>query len=80
MRPVIVDFGLSCCIAKFDEVKSEPGTLFFMPPELINGNIDKIQALDVWSLGITFFSFIYEILPFTGKSMNELFISITTEE
>lgn len=50
-----------------------------MAPELLNikktGSFDP-YASDIWSLGVTMYTFAYLKVPFFGKTLVELFDSI----
>ena len=36
-----------------------------------------MKATDVWSLGITFYTFVYMKLPFDGEDIEEIIKSVT---
>ena len=52
------------------------GTYYYMAPEVLNtkntGNFDGFKA-DIWSLGVTMYSFAYFVIPFKGYDLTELF-------
>ena len=56
----IVDFGLATRVA--DSNKGHAGTLDYMAPEIVNEQ-DYNQKADIWSLGITLFSLIFNGTP-----------------
>lgn len=75
-RPVLMDFG----IARSEDATSTAvtatgavlGTLGFMAPEQIAGNVREIDArTDVYALGVLLFELLTERLPFESSSVEE---------
>jgi serine/threonine protein kinase len=65
----IVDFGLACPPGDIDS--SLPGTIFYSPPELIEGDsVD--ERTDIYCLGITAFEMITGQRPFPEDDINEM--------
>lgn len=75
----IADFGVSALSTEDKDImKDTKGTYFFMAPEVL----DKTKAAkgysgrlaDVWSLGVTLWTFCYLELPFIGigEEVNEM--------
>ena len=75
----LADFGVSA-VSDNDNLQGNEGTYFFMPPEALNKENAKKgysgKKADIWSLGVTFFSFIFLQLPFWGSNLVETFNTI----
>ena len=72
----VVDFG----IAGVAQDKVDAGTLAYMAPECL----DKVAAattpaIDVWAIGVMFFTMLYGTLPFYSGNERDLAKKITTE-
>jgi eukaryotic-like serine/threonine-protein kinase len=73
-NPKIMDFGISKSI---DELKSitqhnaRPGTLLYMSPEQLGGNIITIKS-DLYSLGITFCEMLLGTHPYNYQTIYEI--------
>jgi serine/threonine protein kinase len=65
----IVDFGLACSPGDADS--SLRGTIFYAPPELIEGDSVNEQT-DIYCLGITAFEMITGQRPFPEDDINEM--------
>lgn len=74
-----MDFGTSDFIQNDQRIKTCAGTYYFMAPEILNvkkgGSYCPFIA-DIWSLGITMYSFAYFKVPFIGKNLVELFENV----
>ena len=81
-RPKIADFGQSALFENEDKLQSTEGTYWFMSPEMLDPNNKEVQGkpTDVWSLGITFYAFIFLKVPFFGNNLLEIIESIKTQE
>jgi len=67
------DFGISEIMYKNNIIKDKRGTLLFSAPELfLTYNSVNGYALDMWGLGVTFFTMIYGYLPFYGLDKNNI--------
>jgi serine/threonine protein kinase len=74
-----IDFGLACSVQNYDYLLVRAGTVPYMspevasPPELEPGLEDKYKAADVWSLGVTFLSFVTPTLrsPFAFQAKGQ---------
>ena len=63
----IADFGTSQIIDNKNKINTCAGTFFFISPELIMMDTEIDGKLsDIWSLGITMYSFAYLKVPFYG--------------
>ncbi len=72
----LADFGVSALANDDDKLKSTEGTYFFMAPEALDKEAAKtgfsgIKA-DIWSLGITFYAFIYLKLPYYSANIYKI--------
>jgi serine/threonine protein kinase len=52
--------------------KVQAGSLKYMAPELLKGNTESSEAIDVWSLGIILHGLVLGFLPFRSHSKDEL--------
>jgi serine/threonine protein kinase len=77
---VIGDFGL----AKMGSTNtdSQVGSLYYIAPEILVGLVNHCNArrydykVDVWSLGVCLYAFLFGVLPFLGKDNEELLQNI----
>lgn len=80
----LADFGQSLLFEENDLTNATEGTYWFMAPELLdpNGNKEGVsgKACDIWSLGVTFFVFVFLQVPFYGGNIFELLEKIREEE
>jgi len=72
----VVDFG----IAGVGGDKVDAGTLLYMAPECLEKDGCTSPAMDVWAIGIMFYTMLYGTLPFTKSDEKELIKSIKTDE
>jgi PAS domain S-box-containing protein len=79
-RIKIVDFGLAATHFELQENSDTiVGTPAYLAPEqLKDRTID--HRCDIYSLGITFFELVYGYLPYTGKSVKEVFAKKLNED
>ncbi|XP_077995359.1 calcium/calmodulin-dependent protein kinase kinase 2-like [Glandiceps talaboti] len=78
----IADFGMSDEFDGVDALLSNTaGTPAFMPPETLQDTRDKYQGkpLDIWSIGITLYSFVYGRVPFHDNFILSLHQKIKTQ-
>lgn len=78
----IADFGVSSLVCEQGLVDDTQGTYHFMAPE--ECSIEGIptysgKIADIWSLGVTFYSFVFHEVPFNHSNHQELFKSIETQ-
>jgi|TARA_B110000977_G_scaffold194893_1_gene272349 serine/threonine protein kinase len=72
----VVDFG----IAGVAQDKVDSGTLAYMSPECLDKVDTKTSAaIDVWAIGIMFYTMIYGELPFYGNTERDLIKKIINE-
>lgn len=56
-----------------EKLSDNKGTYHFMAPEMFQKDIQYSgKAADIWSLGVTFYSFAFLCVPFNGESIVEL--------
>lgn len=68
-RLLLCDFGIATLLNNHNEMKKTKGTFLFTAPELLltsesNDVLDTGKCCDVWSMGITIFSFAFLKMPF----------------
>ena len=78
----ILDFG----IAKFEssdfkltETSSVVGSPSYMAPEQLRSSKGVGTRTDIWALGVVMYELLTEKQPFTGESMTDLALAISTE-
>jgi [calcium/calmodulin-dependent protein kinase] kinase len=71
----LADLGVSVLVGDDDTVTNTQGTYHFMAPEICSndGSGYHAKAADIWSLGITFYSFIYLKIPYQADDLSALF-------
>lgn len=77
-EPRLTDFGLAKSLDASTQGLSKPGqilgTIAYMPPEQIDGQVEKVDArVDVYALGVTFYEMLTGHRPYEGASSVELF-------
>ena len=80
----LIDFGVSKVLedsSSPDTVKQTEGTYHFMPPEACDPDIDEYsgKAADIWALGVTLFTLLYNRVPFWGQTDYQLMESIRND-
>ncbi|XP_076449508.1 protein kinase C beta type-like [Babylonia areolata] len=76
----LCDFGLSMDhFADRDQVSSPCGTLFYVAPEVLRGE-PYSKTADWWSYGVLLFYLATGTLPFSGESIQSLYIAVTRKE
>jgi len=72
----VIDFG----IAGVDDEKVDAGTYAYMAPECFEkGGAKTNPAIDVWAIGIMFYTMIYGTLPFMDSDEKALIRKITQD-
>ena len=71
----VIDFG----IAGVEQDKVDSGTLAYMSPECLDGDRKTSAAIDVWAIGIMFYTLVYGELPFYGNTERELIKKIIND-
>jgi serine/threonine protein kinase len=64
------DFGLAAILGPHQTANEKVGSLNYAAPELLKGK-DYDKSVDVWSMGIVFFTLLAGYLPFQGRSQDE---------
>lgn len=80
--PKIADFGQSSLFELEDKLQSTEGTYWFMSPEVLDATKTDIEGkpTDIWSLGITFYAFVFLKVPFFGTNLLDIIENIKTQE
>jgi serine/threonine protein kinase len=69
----IIDFGIAGVVVGGVGEAVDAGSLPYMAPEVLSGSdADTSFALDVWAIGIMFYTMIYGKLPFYHESESKL--------
>jgi len=83
----ISDFGVAIRLENDIEtnqqlLKRTVGSPAFLPPELCASEISEIHgpALDIWSLGVTLYFFIFGRCPFVGDNEMQMYENIRTKD
>jgi serine/threonine protein kinase len=73
-RVLIADFGIATAIDRIDDHRGgTPGTLPYMAPEQIAGEIQLIGTqTDVHALGVVFYELLTGELPYQGRTLTEI--------
>mmetsp|Transcript_11972 Transcript_11972/g.13610 ORF Transcript_11972/g.13610 Transcript_11972/m.13610 type:complete len:248 (-) Transcript_11972:598-1341(-) len=72
----LIDFGLSKTATSEQILKSMAGTPYYMAPEILTSrNYD--EKVDIWSLGVVFYTMLCGYRPFEGETTEEIFDAVT---
>lgn len=71
----VVDFG----IAGVAQEKVDSGTLAYMAPECLSGNATTSPAIDVWAIGVMYYTMVFGELPFYSSSEKDLIKKIIND-
>jgi len=74
----LIDFGLSRKYNSNEKMHTILGTPYYVAPEVLKGDYD--EKCDLWSIGAISYIMLCGEPPFSGKSNNEIFKKIMTEE
>ena len=68
----IVDFGIAGLANNFNISNLDIGTLRYMAPEVLSGNLKEIgPSIDIWALGVILYGMVVGRLPFDGETHEE---------
>ncbi|KAK6927320.1 Protein kinase domain [Dillenia turbinata] len=70
----IADFGWS--VHTFNRRRTMCGTLDYLPPEMVE-SVEHDASVDIWSLGVLCYEFLYGVPPFEAKEHSETYRRIT---
>lgn len=80
----ISDFGVSVNVEQLDDsmLKRTIGSPAFLAPELCASETQRIfgPAIDIWSLGVTLYFFIFGRCPFSGQNELQMYENIRSQE
>ena len=68
-KPKLADFGYSTYLTKH---KNKVGTLQYMAPEILIGNIQDIYKVDIYALGVCMYVILHNTYPFKGTNNIEI--------
>ena len=74
-NPKLIDFGLSKNATAQQILKSMAGTPYYMAPEILMGKIYK-EKVDIWSLGVLFYTILWGYRPFDGQRAEDVFDAV----
>jgi Flp pilus assembly protein TadD/ribosomal protein L40E len=77
--PKISDWGLSKVVTDSTSSMTPAFTPFYAAPEQVS-NKPKDQRTDIWQVGVILYELVTSSLPFTGDSMLEIVVSISTRD
>ena len=63
----VVDFGIFGSISGIRLENVNFGSLRFMAPELLQGDIKSTTKIDIWSLGLMLHALVFGFLPFNAN-------------
>ncbi|KAI0511176.1 hypothetical protein KFK09_011801 [Dendrobium nobile] len=66
----IADFGWS--VHTFNRRKTMCGTLDYLPPEMVE-SVEHDASVDIWSLGVLCYEFLYGVPPFEAKEHSDTY-------
>ena len=73
-NPKIMDFGISKSVEEMKSItqqNSRPGTLLYMSPEQLSGNIVTIKS-DIYALGLTYYEMLTGFHPYQVNTIYEI--------
>lgn len=83
-RPRLTDFGLAKSLDQSQPLTAPGqmiGTLRYMPPEQIEGEVDRIgPSCDVYALGVVLYELLVDLPPFSGATFAALATQVLTKD
>lgn len=73
-NPKIMDFGISKSVEEMKSItqhNSRPGTLLYMSPEQLSGNVVTIKS-DIYALGLTYYEMLTGFHPYQVSTIYEI--------
>lgn len=75
----VIDFGIAGACTSTKGEKIDAGSIHYMPPECFEGVVvESTPSIDVWAIGLMFYSLLYGTLPFYAEDEHELIKRIKT--
>lgn len=74
-NPKLIDFGLSKSATANQILKSMAGTPYYMAPEILSGKSYN-EKVDIWSLGVVFYTMLWGYRPFDGDNAHQVFEAV----
>lgn len=69
----VIDFGIAGSVQGVHTDKDRPGSLKYIPPEVIKNYKDIVApSWDVWAMGCVLYALVTGKLPFNGHSPKEI--------
>ena len=72
----IVDFGLAEFLEEDQKISKVGGSLYYLPPEIINKTSHSPFKADIWSLGVLMYRVFVQKYPFEGYNKDVVFKAI----
>jgi serine/threonine protein kinase len=78
----VADFGISFAFG--DSINKKTGSPAFLAPEILTkkfeNTLEYMERADIWAMGITLYCFAFGKVPFWGKTLEDLFHNIKSQE
>ncbi|CAG9314082.1 unnamed protein product [Blepharisma stoltei] len=71
VKPILIDFGLSCMLAPHQCSQESVGTLKYAAPEVLS-RIPYRESVDLWGLGVISYILLIGRMPFYGKNDQDI--------
>ncbi|CAG9315579.1 unnamed protein product [Blepharisma stoltei] len=71
LKPILIDFGLSCILGPHQYSQESVGTLKYASPEILS-RIPYRESVDIWGLGVIAYILLVGRMPFYGKNDQDI--------